>query len=186
MAHSSWIAAVVIAAVIFFGLAVLGMVGLTRAGHRTASGRGWPPGRLVAFTAATALVAFMGGWLIYLCWWPFARLVRPWPRLRIVGPAIGAAALLIGGGIILNRLNPTAHPTFINDTGRSVTISGCTDDPATFSVGERSSGPYVSTSARSCFVYVGQLSGCLTLPPNLDSHTIIRLSDYTQTDGDCK
>jgi len=188
MSHAAWIAAWVLAGIAFFGVAVLGMIGLTGAAYRLATLRGWRPGGVTAFTIGVGFVAFLGGWLIYVCWWPFARLLRPWPRLRIIGPMIGVIALLVVLGAVLDVLDPTTHPTWINDTGASVTISGCTDDPASFNAGDRSSGPYVSTTARSCYVYFGYAdkpSGCLTLPRHVDSHTVLRLSSYTPTHHDC-
>ena len=188
MAHAAWIAAWVLAAIAFFGVAVLGMIGLTRAAYRLATRRGWREPAVITFTIATGFAAFLGGWLIYVSWWPFARLLRPWPRLRIIGPIVGVIALLIGGGTVLDVLNPTTHPTWVNDTGQSVTLSGCTDDPASFDPGDRSSGPYVSTTAKSCYVYFDygdRPSGCLMLPHHFDSHTVIRLSDYTPTHQDC-
>ena len=95
--HALWIALWVLVAVAFFGVAFLGMIGLTRAGYRFAMRRGWKEPRPTAFAMATGLVAFLGGWLFYVCWWPLARLFRPWPRLRVIGPAVGAFTLIIGG-----------------------------------------------------------------------------------------
>lgn len=186
--HALWIAVWVLVALAFFGVAFLGMVGLTRAGYRLATRRGWKEPRPTAFTMVTGLVALLGGWLIYVCWWPFARLLRPWPRLHVIGPIVGVIALLFAGGAALDALDPTTHPTWVNDTGRSVTISGCTDDPASFAPGDRSSGPYVSTTANSCYVnfdFGDKPNGCLMLPHHFDSRTVIRVGDYTPTRRDC-
>lgn len=188
MAHAAWIAAAVVAAVAFFGVAILGMIGFTRSAYRLAKRRGWRESAVIAFTIAAGVLASLGGWLFYVCWSPFTRLFRPWPRLRIIGPVVGVIGVLVGGGAILNVLDPTTHPTWVNDTGNAVTISGCTNDPASFNPGARSSGPFVSTTARSCYVsfnYGDKPSGCLMLPRHVDGHTVIRLSDYAPTHNDC-
>ena len=186
MAHAAWNAVGVIGVIAFFGVAILGMVGLVRSAHRLANRRGWREPAVIAFTIAAGALAYVGGWLIYICWWPTARLLRPWPRLRVIGPAVGVIGLLVAGAQIQALLDPTTHPTWINDTGDSVIISGCTDDPASFNPGDRSSGPYVSTSAKSCDVYFARKpNGRLMLPHHVDAHTVIRLSDYAPTDQSC-
>jgi hypothetical protein len=186
--HALWIAGWLLIAAAFFGLALVGMVRMTKGALRAGQRHGWRDRWLIALTIAAALLAFMGGWLIYVAWWPFARVLRPFPRLHMVGPAVGVVLLLSGIGALLNVIAPTAHPTWINDTGQSVTISGCTDDPAFFQADELSSGPFVSVHARSCYVYLDyreRPSGCLWLPAHLSDTTVIRLSTYVPVESNC-
>src|SRR5438270_10233505 len=93
--HALWIAVWVLVAVAFFGVAFLGMAGLTRAGYRLAMRRGWKEPRPTAFTMVVGLVALLGGWLMHVFWWPVARLFRPWPRLRMMRPGVGAFVLTV-------------------------------------------------------------------------------------------
>ena len=136
--HALWVVTWVLVAGSFFGVALLGMLGLTRAGYRLATRRGWTEPRLTALTMAIGLVAFLGGWLIYVCWWPLAKLFRPWPRLRIIGPAVGAFTLIVGGGATLATVGgPCAFDPppgdvselqIVNDTASKAVVGECNDD----------------------------------------------------------
>ena len=135
--HAVWIAAWVLVALVFFGVAVLGMIGLARAAYRLGVRRGWGEPRPMVFAMAMGVVAFLGGWLIYVCWWPLARLFRPWPRLRILGPVIGVFVLIVGGGVTVTTVggpcafdpppgDVSAVPV-VNNTSRAIVIGECHD-----------------------------------------------------------
>jgi hypothetical protein len=76
MRHAFLVTLAVLASIAFIGVAFVSMVGLTRALYRAGERRHWRTGLLVPATLAGALVAFMGGWVMYLLVWPFLRLRR--------------------------------------------------------------------------------------------------------------
>lgn len=188
MGHAVWIAAWVVGAVAFFGLVVVGMVGLTKAANRHGRRAGWSDRRVVAFTVGAAFVAFMGGWLFYLACWPGLRLARSRPRWRYTAPALSAIAMFAAVGIAMTLLLPTVTPTIVNDTGNAATLDGCTTDPATLRAGQTVSDLEVSKRAKSCelsFPDAARPYGCLYLPAHPTNDSVLRLSDYTPTKRDC-
>jgi hypothetical protein len=76
MRHALLVTLVVLAYIALIGVAFVCMAGLTRAVYRTGERRQWRLGLLLPASLAAALVAFMGGWVIYLLLWPFLRLRR--------------------------------------------------------------------------------------------------------------
>jgi hypothetical protein len=184
-------AAAVLAVGVFFAVAVVGMVGLTRATYRAATRRAWPTALVTASTVLGGLLAFIGGWLFYLLWWPWTRVFKRHQRLHLVGPVLGSLVLLVTFGLVVDRLAPTVHPLVINDARQSAQVSGCTDDPALLKAGERSSGPFFAKNAHWCTVLLGPTytsGGCISLPHPLNDYSVIRVSassPFPTRTGDC-
>lgn len=154
--------------------------------------RAWTNRLLVPFIMVAGLTAFIGGWLIYLAYWPMVRLLRRFTRFGVIGRASGAGVLVVacvlGLGFLLDAVYPTVHPTWVNDTGRALTIDGCTDDPASLQADERTSGPFVSAHDRSCSITLDDqqpASECLQLPEHLSDRTVLRIIEHLFAGRSC-
>lgn len=172
----------------FSALALVGMIGLTRAAYRRQRLRGGSDTRLAAVTVGAAFVSFLGGWLVYLACWPGVRLARNHPRWRLAAPALSAVVLFSGFAAAANFLTPTEDVAFVNDTGNSVVLTGCTSDPASLAFSRLRVRIEIASGSRSCEVSFPESSrpyGCLYLPAHPTNETVIRISAYAPTTRDC-
>lgn len=164
------------------------MIGLTRGAYRHGRSHGYSDARIAAITVAAAFLSFLGGWLLYLACWPGIRLARSRARWRLAAPAVSAIALFGLFGATASLLMPTEEVTFANDTGNSVTLDGCTSDPASLSSNDRQVQLEIARGSHSCRVSFPESNrpyGCLYLPRHLTKAIVIRISSYTPTRKDC-
>lgn len=158
-------------------LAVIGTVGFTRSTHTYLVRRKYPPSAVAGLSVLAALVGFCLVWLFYDLWWPFGRLFRRTPKLRIIGPIICVVVILLAIGVFFAR--GTVYPTFINDTREQITVDNCTLGSVTLKPGDIMK-PAVGKHDHACSILQGSESfGCLWLPNQTNGHTIIHLSGYT-------
>lgn len=164
------------------------MIGFTLGAYRRGQRRGYSDARIAAVTVAAAFLSFLGGWLLYLACWPGVRWARSRPRWRLAAPAVSAVALFGVFGATASLLMPTEEVTFANDTGNSVTLDGCTSDPASLSTNYRLVQLEIARDSQSCGVSFPESNrpyGCLYLPRHLTKESVIRISGYTPTRSDC-